>query len=59
MRNKLTWVPKNIRVSTANPQGPKMKWVPKGATMTLRYIPCRHYAIISNHVYVIKFENYV
>ena len=32
MRNKLAWVPKNIRVSTANPQGPKMKSVPKCAT---------------------------
>ena len=25
MRNKLVWVPKNIKVSNSNPQGPKMK----------------------------------
>ena len=29
MRNKLVWVPKATKVSNTNPQGPKMKWVPK------------------------------
>ena len=29
MRNKFVWVPKYIKVSNSNPQGPKMKWVPK------------------------------
>ena len=25
----MVWIPKNIKVSNSNPQGPKMKWVPK------------------------------
>ena len=29
MINKLVWVPRNIKVSNSNPQGPKMEWVPK------------------------------